>query len=183
MKFVFFRHGETDNNVKKIMRGAGVDSPLNAKGIQQAKELVNEAKQLGFEKIYSSTLIRAIQTATLVAAECELNVNPINGVEEFHYGEVEGMYVPDAIEKYGMDKIFLNTNNPSVFDEALPGGETVNQCKDRLLKTIQQIKDECNGKCKCVAVFSHGAVMTILYHHFFKVHRKIANCEWFEIEI
>ena len=77
MKIIFFRHGETDSNVKEIMQGAGVDTPLNVKGIKQAQELADKVKGLGLEKIYSSTLTRAIQTATLVAAKCGLDVEPI----------------------------------------------------------------------------------------------------------
>ncbi|MBR1604728.1 MAG: histidine phosphatase family protein [Alphaproteobacteria bacterium] len=183
MKVIFVRHGETDCNVKNIMQGAGMNTPLNAKGIQQAKQLAEKAKNLRIEKIYSSTLIRAIQTATLVAAECGLDVEPIDGVEEFHYGEVEGMYVPDAIEKYGIDKVLFNETRPDLYDQHLPGGETINQCIARVVAVLQKIKKENEGKCERIAVFSHGAVMCIMYYYFFKVHHPIANCEWFETEM
>ncbi|MBQ8465112.1 MAG: histidine phosphatase family protein [Alphaproteobacteria bacterium] len=183
MKIIFFRHGETDSNVKNIMQGAGMDTPLNANGIKQAKVLAEKAKKLGLEKIYSSQLTRAIQTATLTAAECGLGVEPIDGVEEFHYGEVEGMYVPDAIEKYGIERVLFNETEPEAYDKCLPGGETINQCLTRLINTIEKIKEACRGRYKCVGIFSHGAVMCILYYHFFKIHHPIENCEWFEVEI
>ena len=49
MKIFFIRHGETDNNVKNIMQGAGMDTPLNVQGIQQAKELAEKAVKESFE--------------------------------------------------------------------------------------------------------------------------------------
>ncbi len=183
MKIIFFRHGETDSNVKEIMQGAGVDTPLNVKGIKQAQKLADKAKGLGLEKIYSSTLTRAIQTATLVAAECGLDVEPIEGVEEFHYGEVEGMLISEACEKFGTERVLFFTERTDLYDTSLPGGETINQCLARLLSAIERIKNENQGKCKCVGIFSHGAVMCLLYYHFFKVHHPIANCEWFEVEV
>jgi broad specificity phosphatase PhoE len=183
MHVIFFRHGETDGNVKNIMQGVTINTPLNANGIKQAKELSEKAKDLGLEKIYSSQLTRAIQTATLTAAACGLAVEPIGGVEEFHYGEVEGMYVPDAIEKFGIERVLFNEADESAYDKCLPGGETINQCIARVMATLQKIKQENKGKYERIGIFSHGAVMCILYYHFFKIHHPIANCEWFEVEI
>lgn len=183
MKIIIFRHGETDSNVKEIMQGAGINTPLNRKGVQQAKALSEQTVSLGLEKIYSSPLTRAIQTATLTASACGLDVEPIDGVEEFHYGEVEGMYISEACEKFGMDRVFLDESNPEIYETSLPGGESINQCLARLTAALQKIKQENEGKCKCVGIFSHGAVMRVLYYHFFKEHRRFANCEWFEIDL
>ena len=183
MKIFFIRHGETDNNVKNIMQGAGMNTPLNAQGIQQAKELAEKAKNLGIEKIYSSKLTRAVQTATLTAAACGLDVEPIEGIEEFHYGDVEGMFVPEAIKKFGIERVLFNETDPALYDLHLPGGETINQCLDRLKAAIEKIKKESSGKYEKVAIFSHGAVLCILYYYFFKIHHPIANCELFEVEV
>ena len=183
MKVIFFRHGETDGNVQNIMQGATMDTLLNVNGIQQAKQLAEKAKDLGLEKIYSSNLKRAVQTATLVAATCNLDVETIGGVEEFHYGEVEGMYVPDAIKKFGIDRVLFNEADFESYDKHLPNGETINQCIARVMNALQKIKADNEGKYERIGIFSHGAVMCILYYHFFKIHHPIANCEWFEVEI
>lgn len=183
MKFIFFRHGETDGNVKNIMQGASMDTLLNINGVRQAKQLAEKAKDLGLEKIYSSNLKRAIQTATLVAAACGLDVETIDDVEEFHYGDAEGMYVPEAIEKFGIDRVLFNEATPEAYDKHLPGGETINQCIARVMRALQKIKAENEGKYRCIGIFSHGAVMCILYYYFFKVQHPIDNCEWFEVEI
>lgn len=183
MKIIFFWHGETNGNVQNIMQGITMDTLLNVNGIQQAKQLAEKTKDLGLEKIYSSTLKRAVQTATLVAATCGLDVETIDGVEEFHYGKVEGMYVSDAIKKFGIDRVLFDEADENAYDKHLPGGETINQCIARVMKVLQKIKAENNEKYQRIGIFSHGAVMSILYYYFFKIHHPIANCEWFEIEI
>ena len=165
------------------MQGAGMNTPLNARGIQQAKELAEKSSLLGLEKIYSSPLTRAMQTATLTAAACGLNVIPLEGLEEFHYGDVEGMYVPDAIKKFGIQRVLFENSDPDSFDLCLPKGETVNECLARLNHAIEVIKKENKEKCRCIGIFSHGAVMCLLYYYFFKVHHPISNCEWFEVVV
>ena len=184
MKFVFFRHGETDSNVKQIIQGATVDTPLNVKGLQQAKLLSEQINKYGLEKIYSSKLVRAVQTATLSAASCHLDVCPIDGLEELHYGEAEGMIGEEAFKKYAdVAKDVFDLSNPNRKDVSLPGGESFNDCILRVLPVLQEIKCENEGKINCVGIFTHGAVMRILYEHYFNEIKLFANCECFELEL
>ena len=61
------RHGETAYNKKGLLQGR-TDIPLNASGIALARLTGESFKQLGirFSKVYSSPLIRAMQTARTV---------------------------------------------------------------------------------------------------------------------
>ena len=184
MKIIFFRHGETDYNVKCLLQGAGINSMLNKKGIQQAKELALKTSSLGLEKIYCSTLTRAIQTATLTAAACGLDVEPIKGVEEFHYGDAEGMTLKAAAEKYiDMKKIIFDEVDESAYDKSLPKGETIRQCVKRFEKALKRIKKLNQGKYKCIGVFTHGAIMCLIYDYFYHERKVFKNCDWFEAEI
>jgi len=184
MKFVFFRHGETDSNVMKIIQGATVDTPLNLNGIQQAKMLSKSINKYGLEKIYSSKLVRAIQTATLSAANCNLDVHPVDGLEELHYGDAEGMPSEKAFKEYAnVAKEFFDLSNPNCRDAHLPNGESFNQCIARVESILQNIKQENEGKINCVGIFTHGAVMRILYEYYFGEIRLFANCECFELDL
>ena len=184
MKFVFFRHGETDSNVRQIIQGATVDTPLNAKGLQQARLLSENISKYDLEKIYSSKLVRAIQTATLSAASCNLSVHPISGLEELHYGEAEGMLIEDAIIKYAdIANDVFDLGNVNRKDVRLPDGESFNDCIARVVPVLQKIKEENDGNLNCVGIFTHGAVMRILYEHYFNEIRQFANCECFEVDL
>lgn len=185
MKFILFRHGQTDSNIHNIIQGAGVNTPLNVTGIAQAAALAEKAPQLGLDKIYSSTLTRAIQTATLSAAKCHLAVEPLDGLEEFHYGDAEGMFLQDAYARYGQKEIDLLTDwhNPERVNFALPNGESVKHCQQRVLQTLQKIKADNAASCRCIGIFTHGAVMSYMYELFFDEFKDFANCTYFSVEL
>lgn len=185
MKFVLFRHGETDSNALNVIQGAGLNTPLNARGIFQARQLSEQAAQMGLEKIYSSNLLRALQTATLSAAACGLAVMPVDGLEEFHYGEAEGLSIDDAIVRYGKEAVELvrDWTNPQRLDFCLPGGESIRQCQARVMSTLENIKRENEGKAERIGIFTHGAVMCYLYELHFEQFREFRNCEFFELEL
>ena len=63
------RHGETESNAQRLLQGSGVDSPLNAKGHEQAEALARSLAGLPITTVASSTLVRAVATADLIAAQ------------------------------------------------------------------------------------------------------------------
>ena len=62
------RHGQTELNSRMLLQGRS-DHPLNETGRQQASEAGRLLRREGivFTRVYSSPLIRAVQTAELVA--------------------------------------------------------------------------------------------------------------------
>jgi broad specificity phosphatase PhoE len=61
------RHGETDYNAARRFQGQG-DVPLNARGLQQARELAQVAAQRDWAALWASPIRRARETAEIVAA-------------------------------------------------------------------------------------------------------------------
>ena len=98
MLFYIFRHGETEGNVKNLVQGAGLDLPLNEKGKDQAAVLGQTLAVLKFPVIYSSQMIRAIETAEIVASYVGAEVESVSGLEEVHFGEAEGMLSEEACQ-------------------------------------------------------------------------------------
>ena len=66
MLVFFVRHGLTDWNIQRRFQGT-CDIPLNEAGLAQARTAAARCAQLGFERIYHSTLLRAAQTAQVIA--------------------------------------------------------------------------------------------------------------------
>src|SRR5258705_5765250 len=62
------RHGESTGNAEKRMQGQS-DYPLSDKGRAQAQALAErwQAESVGFDAVISSPLLRAIETAGIVA--------------------------------------------------------------------------------------------------------------------
>lgn len=92
-KLYLLRHGQTEFNVKKLVQGR-CDSPLTNLGRQQAQTAAAWLKVHGVvpDKVVSSPLGRAMDTASLVACELlgpDAAVEPCEGIIERCYGTFE----------------------------------------------------------------------------------------------
>ncbi|HHT21098.1 MAG TPA: histidine phosphatase family protein [Tissierellia bacterium] len=66
MQLLFVRHGQTDNNAKRLIQGKN-DVALNANGLAQAEAIAEVLSKESFSVIISSPLKRAYQTAMIIA--------------------------------------------------------------------------------------------------------------------
>lgn len=92
-RLYLLRHGQTEFNVKKLVQGR-CDSPLTDLGRQQARAAAAWLKAHGVvpNKVVSSPLGRAMDTASLVATEllgADADVEPCEGIIERCYGTFE----------------------------------------------------------------------------------------------
>ena len=92
-KLYLLRHGQTEFNVKKLVQGR-CDSPLTDQGRQQAGMAAAwlKAHNVAPDKVVSSPLGRAMDTASLVATELfgqNAAVEPCEGIIERSYGTFE----------------------------------------------------------------------------------------------
>ena len=85
------RHGQTAGNKANVLQGRGSNHPLNEDGVRQAEEVCRwfEAQHIRFDGVYSSPLLRAVQTARIIAP----GVEPVTDdrLLEMDYGPYEGM--------------------------------------------------------------------------------------------
>ena len=70
-RFCFVRHGETDWNVQRRLQGH-IDTPLNQTGLAQAEATAKGLQGHAFDALYSSDLIRTLQTARYAAQLLDL---------------------------------------------------------------------------------------------------------------
>ena len=83
------RHGQTERNRANVLQGRS-DVPLNDRGRQQAAAAGQKLREAGvsFSRIYTSPLIRAVETAQIVTGKCRLETDP--RLIEMDYGPYEG---------------------------------------------------------------------------------------------
>jgi len=82
------RHGQTELNNRQVLQGRS-DHPLNDHGVRQAAEAAEKLKEVTFEKVFSSPLIRARQTAELIVPSVPAVID--SRLIEMDYGPYEGM--------------------------------------------------------------------------------------------
>lgn len=98
-KIYLIRHGQTDYNLKSIVQGSGVDSVLNAEGQRQADLFFEKYKHVPFDKIYTSTLQRSIQS---VQKFIDLGIPHERhaGLNEINWGTREGTRITPEEDAY-----------------------------------------------------------------------------------
>jgi broad specificity phosphatase PhoE len=148
------RHGQTDWNLKGWQQGHH-DIPLNDVGIRQAIEVADKLSGKVFDAIYSSDLVRAQQTAEVLAATLNLTVQIDQRLREIHKGEWEGMTVPQIIRKYPR-RVYDGLRD--VITASAPGGETVRQVAIRVID-LANILEQMHSR---VLVVSHGITLALL---------------------
>lgn len=145
------RHGETDWNLKGIIQG-NTDIPLNKNGRIQAKELKKKLAKVNFDKVYSSDMKRAKETAEIIVEGSGLSVDTDVLLREGSFGKFEGKHF-SFISKFEQDKKFRD----KVFHGGYGGVEPIKSIKERIFKFLKNIvKQNIN---KQVLVVTHGGVI------------------------
>lgn len=144
------RHGKTDMNSKMLMQGRS-DNPLNETGIAQAEEAAGRFSDMGvqIDRVYSSPLIRAVQTAERIAPDAELIID--ERLIEMDYGPYEGMDLrnpaPEVMDFF-MD--FVNVPAPE-------GMEPLPDIVERLGRFLEDIACEAEGRN--ILISTHAIAM------------------------
>ncbi len=90
MRIYFARHGRSEANVTKEISNRGWKHPLTEEGRAQAKALGERLKGEGITRIYSSPVMRAVQTAQMVGIMLQLPFTIVEALRENDNGSLEG---------------------------------------------------------------------------------------------
>lgn len=154
------RHGETDWNISGILQG-WLDVPINEQGRRQAHELAAAFAGSGFAALWSSPLIRARETAEIVAAALGLPAPACHdGIKERHFGAIQGIPKSELADLNPLLLQQILRRNPAAeFEE----GESMDEFADRVLAGFADIGVKHRGER--VLVITHGWVMDVVTRH------------------
>ena len=157
------RHGETDNNKKRVLQGRS-DLPLNEVGIKQAEKVKEyfAEKDIQFDKVYSSPLIRAIKTAQIITGSTQVSSDAADNsadavpfvlddhLLEMDYGPYEGCSLldpPPEIIEFFSD--FVNNSAPE-------GMENLSDLVARMGRFMESLKKEGD---QTILISTHAIAM------------------------
>lgn len=150
----FVRHGESEGNAARIFTGH-LDSPLTEAGRRQAEAVADALAKVRVDRVISSDLSRARDTAQAIAARHGLTVETYPELREIDLGEMAGRSFTDAqAHPYWNEDGFVEW----------PGGESLDAVFDRAFALIGRVVAESPGKT--IVVVGHGGVTRILVSHF-----------------
>ncbi|MEJ2880728.1 histidine phosphatase family protein [Pedobacter sp. GR22-6] len=151
------RHGETELNKLGIVQGRGVNSDLNDTGRAQAASFFARYKDVPFEKVYTSNLVRTHQTVKGFI-DSGLPWEQLSGLDELAWGEWEGK--PNDEHAITAFKTIMQSWDSGDYDAHFAGGESPNQVMARLAEAMEIIKSKKEEKL--VLICMHGRAMRLL---------------------
>ncbi len=154
---ILVRHGQTEWNRLERFRGRA-DVPLNKTGLAQAEAT---GKRIAAEwlpaAVYTSPLSRSVKTAEAIAGHYSLEVQPHPGLVDIDYGQWQGLS-PDEARQRWPEEIDAWYNRPHL--ARIPGGETLDELRTRLMQTVQELTDRHPGET--IVLVGHTVINRII---------------------
>jgi probable phosphoglycerate mutase len=170
---VLWRHGQTTWNAENRFQGQ-TDIPLNEIGEAQAERAARMVAAFGPEKIFSSDLQRAVNTAAPLARLTSLPVTQDKDLRERSGGAWEGLTDAQIRERYPAEHATWDA----------PDGESRSAVMDRVSGALTRIAEQVSESGVAVVV-SHGAAIRLGMERFlgltdgqFGMLGPMSNCTW-----
>lgn len=159
---VLVRHGQTPWNVERRVQGQGSISELNDVGREEARAKSLELKALMPVRLSSSPLVRAVQTANILADGLGLRSDHIRmapRMAEFRFGSWEGQ-LTSTIEEQAVGDLHSRSGRNG------HDGETMDEVTARALEELRELA--LDGEVTDVVV-THGGVIRMLMRALYQV--------------
>lgn len=161
---VLLRHGE--NEWVKTHRLAGwiPGVHLNKNGKRQAQEAAQRLRALPIKALYSSPVVRCVETAEYVAQALNLEIKQLEELGEVRYGSWEGKKIKRLAKKPQWQAV---QHYPSRM--RFPGGgEALREVQYRMVQTLEQLA-HLHGD-ETIVVVSHADAIKLALAHYLGVH-------------
>ena len=149
MKLYMVRHGQSQTNLERRFTGQA-DAPLTDQGREDAQAVGKKLRGLHFDRVYSSDLSRAADTAR-IALDCE--PVQLKVLRELDVGSLAWRTVEECEAEYG-DELWKNRND---YNYEPYGGETEAKLTLRAHDFLTMLE---NDPCDQVIAFSHAGFIT-----------------------
>jgi len=160
-RYFLLRHGKTIHQAEKknIIYFYPDDDPpcvLLDEGIKEVKLAGEALKGKNIDLIFSSDILRAKQTAEIVAELINYDLEKIvydTRLRDVNWGIFGGKNKEDAWAYYDNDMI-------KKFELGVPQGESWNECRSRMVEVLKEIEN--NFVNKNILIVSHGDPLLLL---------------------
>ena len=138
------RHGQAENNVKKILVGRHVEAHLTEYGKRQVADTAVYLKEIPITRILVSPVIRTIETAKIVCEILGSTYEVDERLYEIELGKLVGMNYEEIVQKYG--NLFLKFyagNDPTLLSY---GVESFASVKNRINNLLEELGHTCEDE-------------------------------------
>ncbi|MBI5297865.1 MAG: histidine phosphatase family protein [Chloroflexi bacterium] len=158
MKIHFVRHGESLANTLHIISNHDLDHKLTGKGRAQVMRVSAALKGRPIQRIYTSPVLRAVETAQIHSETLGVPFEIVDGLREYDLGELEGRGDDEAWEIHS--HYWQNWLQGLKRDQCPPGGETYYDIQRRFVSFVEGLIRQFGGTQAEFLCIAHGGVYT-----------------------
>ncbi len=155
--FYLIRHGECDCGQLKLL--GRTDAHLNDRGVEQAKRLSVALRDIQFDRIISSPVMRAMQTAQLIALLQQREVTVDDSFQEISYGK----WTDKSFSELRNDKLWDKFNRFRAFSR-IPDGEMMIDVQCRVVEKMEKLRREPSDQAVCIVSHSDPIKAILSYY-------------------
>ena len=167
--FILVRHGEAETNKQGIMSSDRDKYGLTEKGNKQIMETAEKLfdlfkKEINNISIYSSPVLRAKETAKIIANKFDLKIIIDNSFVEVGLGLNENRKITDELKNKKYEELL--SLEKKFYSNKHPNGEKWSDILERMKKGFNDILKKDDNQI--IIIVSHGDPLTILRNHLLK---------------
>jgi probable phosphoglycerate mutase len=157
MKLYFVRHGESEANTQHVISNYGSPFGLTERGKQQVQALAERLKDLPITTMYSSPVLRAMDTADILYQTLDLPYRVTEALREYHCGVLEGKSDEESwrLHRQYYEDWTLRHNYTSKPE----GGESFVDIQDRFVPFIESLKRNDDEE---ILLVGHGGLFHLM---------------------
>lgn len=169
MEIYIVRHGQTLWNKVKRFQGSA-DIELSEEGRELARESGRNLLETHFDKVFSSPLCRARETARLFCGGRDIEIIVDERLRELNFGSYEGQLYDDLVNNDALTfKYFFSQPELYVPDES---GETIEHLIERAGEFMREVVEPLENTCERIMIVAHGALNKALMCYIKKLQKK-----------
>jgi probable phosphoglycerate mutase len=158
-RVLLIRHGENHYTQTSKLAGWTKGVHLNEMGRLQAITLANQLTSYPINYVYTSPLVRALETAKPIAVSKKLTVRKCYQIGEVRYGQWQGKSLKILRRRKLWNQI---QNRPAT--ASFPGGESILNVQIRAVSAVEKLVSR--HPKDCIVLVSHADVIKMIVAHY-----------------
>lgn len=156
MRIYFVRHGESQANLLHEISNRGLRHGLTRRGREQAEALSQRLQGARIAHIYSSRVLRAIETSVIIAHRLNVEYEVTDALREYDCGELVGRSDEEAWQ--GWRELFDAWVVHHRWEQRIAGGESFHDIRGRFEPFIAGLVQRYGNPESNVTCVAHGGV-------------------------
>lgn len=160
MQILFARHGESQANLAHQISNRGLVHGLTPAGREQAAALAERLVGRRILRIYTSPLLRALETAILVSHQLGIEYLVSDALREFDCGLLEGH--SDRQAWLDWQSMVDDWTVRGLWERRIEGGESFNDLRMRFIPFLSGLVHQFEQTGETILCISHGGLYRLM---------------------